>query len=190
MLSRYYIFYPAWEDEYGKITPLLTLNNGNPASILERSSSFIEYDAFKYLPMLDAEDFDVSCEDYFGHSYDGLVANNQKPLTYVYKITEEWLEGVAKDHGIVSGYIPIDDVMEYYKQDYKQEYFYWNMPTPISSEALLTLPKEKQAEYVKFTHLDTYSAGYICNILLEVLNDIYVPWEKKGKKIILLRYSF
>ena len=190
MLSRWYSFYPAWEDENGEVTPLLMLTNGSPACIFERSASFIEHEVFDNLPMMQSNEFNIICEDYFAHRYDDITIDKNKNFTWTYKLTEEWLSEIGESRGVVSGYVPIDEAMEYYKQEYPQDYFYWSMSTPISAEAFLSLPKDKQLNYVKITHLDTYSASYICNLLLEVLDDIYVPWEKKGRKVILLRYSF
>ena len=187
-MSRRYIFYPAWEDKDGKITTLLQDENNLPASIFERSESFIDSELFKIQPMVEPNEFDESIADYFLSTYSELKKYSNDTRTYVYKFTIDWLEEMSKEQGIVKGYVTIDDAFDYYQSEFPQEYFYWNMPTPISADMLLTLSHEEQKQYVKFFHLNTYGVSYICNLLLEVLDSIYVDWNKEGKKIILMRY--
>ena len=84
----------------------------------------------------------------------------------------------------------LDEMEFYYASDCPQEYLYWNMTKPIPAEMYAELPKSKQNKYGRFAAIDTYSNGYICNVLAEILNDIITPYNWKGEKIMLMLYSF
>lgn len=190
-MSRELIFYPAFIDkENGKIKPLLTNVKGNPAEVFWRSQSFIEMDWFiNELPMTDKEDFDDSCKEYFANRYDE-VFNDKNCPTYVYLLTEDKLNNIGESDGIVSGYVPLEDLELYYQAEYPQEYLYWQMPNPLPPEMFIEIPDDEKNKYGKLYAVNKYSKEYVCSVLAEILNDIYIPWGWEGKPCVLAKYSF
>ena len=191
-MSRELIFYPAYKDlDTGKYKPLILDNEGDPASIFWRSGSFIDLDFFtNELRMLHNSEFEESCREYFVGSYNftGEAPTDDDP-TYIYELEMGLLTNIADD-GLVAGYIPIEDAEGYYASDDKQEYLAWCMAKPIPAELYADLPEKEQMKYVKFAAIDRYSTGYICNMLLEVLWDLWLPFEINAERCMLVRYSF
>lgn len=188
-MGREYIFYPAFRrKEDDKIVPLLFDTKGEPESIFWRSGSFIDGDFFiKNFPMINKDEFGEGFAEKWEDVFNDIRTND---MTYIYEITEPELCRIGESCGLVSGYAPLDDIEMYYKSDYPQEYYYWQMEKPIPAELYAEMPKSKQDEYGKFATIDTYSSEYICGILAEVLNDIIVPWDWEGYKTMVMLYSF
>jgi len=187
-MSRELIFYPACKDnKTGKYKPLLFDVNGEPASIFWRSQSFIDLEFFtEELPMLGKDEFDESCKKYFvSEDEDSFFGD----MTYVFKLS---MGTMAKEsnHGLVSGYVPIEDAKGYYESDERQEYLTWEMYKPIPAELYADLPASEREKYVKFTAIDEYSKGYVCSTLLDVLNDIWIPYDMDVERCVLVKYSF
>lgn len=190
-MSRELIFYPAFIDkENGKIKPLLTNVKGNPAEIFWRSGSFIDMDWFIHeLPMIDPNNFDDSCKEYFLRDNE-LFSNNGEVMTYIYMLNEETLHIMGGSHGVISGYVPLEDLESYYQAEYPQEYLYWQMPTPMPTDVYVELPEETKKQYGKLYAVNTYSKEYVCSVLAEIIEDIYIPWDWKGEPCMLVYYSF
>ena len=188
-MSREYIFYPAFIDaETKKIKPLLFSEDGTPQSIMWRSGSFIDGDYFtQNFYMTTNDDYDEKYKSYFCGHYDSL---NKNAPTYVYKLSLADLCSVGEKGGFVNGYVEIEEAEMFYASESPQEYYYWEMSRPICAELYAELPKIKQEQYVRFATIDKYSPGYICNHLLEILDDMMIPYNCKGEKIILMEYSF
>lgn len=184
-MSRELIFYPAFKDrETHKFIPLLYNIDKHPADILWRSQSFIDMDFFlqnfRMLPIDEiSEEFDWvedRCDEF-------------NDATYMYELPIEALDKYS-NNGIVSGYALLDEALAYYNNDWPNDYLHYEMQTPIKAEVYAELPEIMKQDYVKFNAIDTYSAGYICSILLEVLGDLYIPYDRKGEICILVEYSF
>ena len=190
-MGRELIFYPAFKDkDSGKIKPLLFTTDGKPAYIFWRSQSFIEMDWFiNELPMTDKVEFDDSCKEYFANRYDEAF-NDENCPTYVYLLTEDKLNSVGKSYGIVSGYVPLEDLELYYQAEYPQEYLYWQMPNPLPPEMFIEIPDDEKKKYGRLYAINTYSKEYVCSVLAETLDDIHIPWEWEGEPCILVSYSF
>ena len=188
-MSRVYIFYPAFRDaETKKIKPLLFTEGGEPASVMWRSGSFIDghYFTDNFL-MTTREDYEEKYQSFF---CDGYTTLSEDAPTYVYEISENTLLSVGANDGLVSGYALLEDMEMYDASEYPQEYFYWQMGKPISAELYAELPKGKQNKYGRFATIDRYGAEYICGHLAEILEDIDIPYNCKGEKIMLMQYSF
>ena len=188
-MGREYIFYPAFKDaETKKIKPLLFKDNGEPASVMWRSGSFIDGNYFtENFPMTTKEDYEEKYQSFF---CDGYTELSENAPTYVYEISEDRLYSIGDSDGLVNGYALLEDMEMYYASECPQEYFYWQMGSPISAELYAELPKSKQNKYGRFATIDRYSAEYICGHLAEILEDILVPYNWKGEKCMLMLYSF
>lgn len=191
-MGRELIFYPAFRDKKtGKVRSALTDANGKPASVFWRSQSFIDMDWFtEQLPMLGNDEFDDSCKEYFAHHYDGLLGEGAETPSYVYCLSESTLYNVGKSHGVVDGYVPIEDLKAFYTAEYPQEYLYWQMPTPIPAEAFLELPDDEKGKYGRLYTVNTYSKEYVCSVLAEIVDDFDIPWEWEGDRCFIVSYSF
>ena len=186
-MSRELIFYPAVKEEStGKYIPILFDMNNEPADIFWRSQSFIDINYFtKNLRMVDRKELSDS---FVNFCFD--IDNNKEYPTYIYELTEQTLSAEGSNLGIVSGYCPIEEVKLYYNSDSPQEYLAWEMSKPLPSEIFIEIPDDEKKKYMKFYTIDQHSTSYICNILYEILDRLYVPYDIKGKKCILVRYSF
>lgn len=184
-MSRELIFYPAVRNkDTNKYYPILYDNEGVAASVFWRSGSFIEEDYFTSLPMIKVEELS---EDFSFLSY-MIDEFHENTLSYVYVLSEaEMLNN--NDKGIISGYVPIEEVNSYYESDYPQDYLYYDMSTPIRPEVFIEMPDEEKKKYMKFFAIDEYSRGYICSILLEIIDDIYIP-SKDEELCYVVDYSF
>lgn len=184
-MSRELIFYPAFKDsETHKFIPLLYNIDKHPADILWRSQSFIDMDFFlQNLRMLPLDELGEE----FGWIEDRI--HQQNDATFMYELPLNVLEKYA-NNGIVSGYAVLDEALAYYESDWPKDYLHYEMRKPISADVYAELPEIVQHDYVKFTAVDTYSAGYICSILLEVLGDLHTPPDKEGEICILVDYFF
>lgn len=185
-MSRELIFYPAFKDsETHKFIPLLYNINKHPADILWRSQSFIDMDFFtQTLRMISIDEI--------GEEFDWVKDRCNEfnsDATYMYELPIEVLDKYS-NKGMVSGYALLDEALAYYNNDWPSDYLHYEMQTPIKAEIYAELPEIMKHDYVKFNAIDTYSAGYICSILLEVLEDLYIPYDKKGEICILVDYSF
>ena len=190
-MSRELIFYPAFRDaSTGKVKTLLSNVEGEPTHIFWRSQSFIELDWFIHnLTMLKEDEFDDNCKDRFTHRFDDMLNDNDNHPTYVYLLTEEQLNRVGESYGIINGYVPLEDLKAYYQSEYPQEYLYWQMPNPLPPEVFLELPDDEKKEYGKLYAVDTYSKEYVCSVLAEAIDHIYVPWDWQGERCVLVLYS-
>lgn len=186
-MSRELIFYPVIkEEESGRYRPILYDMKNNPADIFWRSQSFIDISYFTdNLRMVGKEELD---DCFIDMCFD--IGDGKEYPTYIYELTEDIIYSNSIDMGIVSGYCPIEEVKLYYKVDCPQEYLTWEMSKPIPPEVYVELPEEEKKSYMKFYTIDQYSTSYICNILYEILDRLYVPYDIKGKKCILVQYSF
>ena len=186
-MSRELIFYPAIKEEStGKYIPILFDMKNNPADIFWRSQSFIDISYFTdNLRMVDKEELD---DCFIDMCFD--IEDGKEYPTYIYELTEDIIYSNSIDMGIVSGYCPIEEVKLYYSSDSPQEYLTWEMSKPLSPEIFIEIPDDEKKKYMKFYTVDQYSTSYICNILYEILDRLYVPYDTKGKKCILVRYSF
>ena len=161
-MSRELIFYPAIKEEStGKYIPILFDMKNNPADIFWRSQSFIDISYFTdNLRMVDKEELD---DCFIDMCFD--IEDGKEYPTYIYELTEDI---------IYSNSIDIT----------------WEMSKPLSPEIFIEIPDDEKKKYMKFYTVDQYSTSYICNILYEILDRLYVPYDTKGKKCILVRYSF
>lgn len=183
-MSRELIFYPAFKDKQtNTYKPLLYDVDMTPACIFWRSRSFIDTEFFSNFPMAYNSEFD------FAFDFLKRIDGDKELPSYVYVLTLSDLINSA-NHGIVSGYFPIEEVNNYYNSDSPQEYLTWEMSTPIQPEVFIELPDEEKKKYMKFYAIDTYSSGYVCSYLLEVLNDMYIPDTWEGDVCVLIEDSF
>ena len=197
-MGRELIFYPAFKDKNtNKYKHILTDINGKPAPVLWRSQSFIDMEFFTTeLLMIPNENFDDSCKDYFSGRYDSLYQSlsndedvNNAP-SYVYELNENTIYNLGKTNGIVSGYVPLDELKAFHQAECPQEYLTWQMSKPLPPEVFIEIPDEEKRKYGRIYTVDTYSKEYVCSVLREILDDIFLPYEWEGEKCILVYYSF
>ena len=190
-MSREYLFYPAFREENGIIKPILYDVNKEPTQVFWRSGSFIDEDYFRdSLEMLDIDEMDGSFRKHFGEE-DMFKGLDGKPLTYVYELTISELNANVSSGGMVQGYAPVNNMREYYAETYNEEYFHHVLKyNIIPPELYAELSESKKDEYVKFCTIDYYGKEYICSHLLEVLNDLHIPFHWKGERCYLMKYSF
>ncbi len=182
------MFYPAYKDnDTGIIRPLLFDNKGEPASVFWRSQSFIDIDYFtEELPMIRRCAIEPKYKEYFTVDITGY--EDDAP-SYIYELNYDTLVQEA-DYGVVSGYVPIEQAMIYYNAENRQEYLRWEMDAPIPAELYAELPEKERDKYVKFTAIDRYSKGYVCDVLLELLVNLWCPFEQGTSGCFLVVYSF
>ena len=186
-MSRELLFYPALKTKETKeYIPLLYDIDKSPTYIFWRSGSFIDMDFFiNELEMVQKGELNSE----FKKIAFSLEENDNYP-TYIYKLSIDVLQNYSQTKGVVSGYVPIEEARLYYESDCPQEYLYWEMSEPIPPEIFIELPDEEKKKYMKFYAIDEYSKEYVCSILLQILSDIYVPYDLKGEECILVQYSF
>ena len=180
-MSRELFFYPAIKKD-NIFYPILHYKNV-PLSIMDRSQSFVDLSYFtEELPMVPREEL----SDEFKNLCFEIEPNSDNP-TYIYKLSDNKIYSLGESRGLVTGYVPIDDLIGYYSSidGYeRQEYFTYNMETPISSEAYAEMSPDSQAKYGKFSHIDTYSKEYICSYISEFLSNIeYDVLEEEGGRL-------
>lgn len=182
---REVIFYPATKNEKGQFKPLLLDREGKPQHIYWKSQSFINIDAFtKTKPSLKKEDVEPKYIKYFSQY-------GEDKRLYLFAFSLEELEDIADkgDLGLTTGFTTIDAAEEYFSigdRYERQEYFHWEICRLYPAEFVISLPKEKQQEYVRISHLDIYSASYTANLLKEILDRI----STQNEIYILVDYSF
>ena len=191
---RELIFYPfiKWKDkDEGKYTPVFTDYKGGPGSVFWRSQSFIDINYFtESLPMIKYDELDEKSKEYFCRN----SISDDDLSTYIYELSYDKACSIGSNYGIVSGYVPLDELTIYYSQDntYDQnEYLHWEMSKPLPSEVFLEMPDDEKKKYGRIYTVNRYSKEYICSILAEVLDDMNpFIFEKEYEMCYLILYSF
>ena len=184
-MTRALEFYPVYKDRNtNRYRPLLYNTKKNPADIMWRSEKRIDIEFFTHrLSMISKGEI--------GKEFDWILdrINDRNDATYAFELPIDLLVKHA-NNGIVSGYALLDDALAYYKHEWPTEYLHNEMKKPISAEVYAELPEIAQRDYIKFQAIDTYSIGYVASILLEVIDDLYVPFDDAGDICILVDYFF
>ena len=157
-----YIFYPAVKEE-DKYYPLLFNRDGEPESIFWRSRSFIDGGFF------------TTCK------IDKDKISGRFPGEELFVVSEDVLEQNATG-GLVTGYVTLTEMAEYYKDEIWLE----DMDI-VPPEVYCEFPVATREMYGKFSAIDHCSTGYICSHLHEILDDIYV---EKGEKCYIVHFSY
>lgn len=153
-MSRAYNFYPAVCGEDG-IEPLYRCKDGTPGVVFCCNGRGID---FPDIIMANKEKFSEPCRSFFAENY---AAGTD--LTYVYKLTGEYLE--KESGGLVSGYAPLDLMSKYYRE----EIFLEDMRHAIiPAEVYAELPLFERKNYGRFAAIDIHSKGYICSVLYQI----------------------
>ncbi len=169
-MSRELYFYPAKKTKDGVYESLIYNKQGKPQDIFWRSQSFIDMDFFtEELPMIPNDVLSKSDFSELANQYSW--SDSEESKSYVYELDINKLVKNNTD-GIVEGYCPKEEVIAYYECEDKQEYLYWEMSKPISPYVFLELSDDEKKDYMRFFAVDTYSIGYVCSHLLEILMDI------------------
>ena len=167
-MSTEYCFYPCFKDG-DKYAPLLFDTEREPAMVFSRSRSSIDSDFFCGFRAITQEQM----SDEFCGAFD-------EDCEHVYYISEDDLCRYA-DFGLVTGYVDIETAKALMDQDYlcKEDV--------LSAEIVAEL--EDRSGYVKVCGIDNTSNGYICQHLLEILEELWMP-DYMAEKGYLMRISF
>ena len=197
-MSREFLFYPGIKDSNNKYNCLYwKKDNDNyvPADIYWATGSFIDGNWFlENARKLQPVELHQDIADTFTWSFDKDTPFEKREC-YLYEIPISLLESTKPEKGLIEGYIPIEEAEIFGRCEdmyEKQEFVAWNMTTPISANVYADFPPSKRDEYSKISFVDTYSAGYVCNLLSEALKSVdeYKLNKNKEEPCILMLYSF
>lgn len=195
-MSREFIFYPGIKSK-GKYNCLYWKKDGEklkPADVYWASGSFINGQWFldngkKLRPTELHEDI----VNEFTWSFDETLPLEEKEC-WLFAFTMNDLNRAKPKRGLIEGYVPVGELEIFGQcQDIydKQEYVAWEMSKPLSAEVVAEFSPEKRAEYGKVAFVDTYSEGYVCHLLQEVMNCLDTWKLKEDEELcILMLYSF
>ena len=189
-MSREFIFYPGVKKD-GKYNCLHWKKEGDkliPADIYWASASFIEGQWFlDNGHQIKPTELHEDIVDYFTWSFYDDVPLEEKQC-FLYEIPLSALKRAKPERGLLEGYIPIEElkVLGRCEDIYdKQEFVEWELSTPLPADVYAELSEEERKKYGKFSFINTYSPGYVSQVLSEVLS-----CNCDDDACILMLYSF
>ena len=197
-MSREFIFFPGVKTPDGKYNCLYWKKdeeNLKPADVYWASGSFINGQWFlDNGHQLKPTELHKDIVDEFTWSFDEDTPLEEKQC-FLYEIPLSLLATAKPERGLIEGYVPIKELEAFglCEDIYdKQEFVAWEMSTPIPASVYAEFGPTKRAKYGKVAFVDTYSEGYVCQVLSEVMSaaEDYKLENSGAKPCVLMLYSF
>ena len=174
-MSTYYSFYLVRKNDKGKYEAVgnyYKTKNGELrlCPIYSRSRSFIPSEDFvREMSLMSIDDMDEEVKNIF--SYEGIFDENQRHSSAYYTSLKNFYSFI-ENRGLIRGYTTLNDLNYISKNNYDPDILEYGEYDLFTPEYIAELPAVKREKYAHISFLDTMSADYIANIVVEAIEEM------------------